>query len=95
MQDEEDKVFTKQDLDLCISPYMRYDHDFGTHHMRLKKVEQWKRAESPGKKDLVPKSSRFPLDLKSLKSGMSYQQTPRDEQANANKINQDIASIHE
>ena len=38
-EDTEEKELTREDLDLCISPYQRYYHDHGTHHMRNKKVE--------------------------------------------------------
>ena len=96
-QEAEDQEFTKEELSLCISPYQRYDHDFGTHHVRLKLIEQWKRAEY-AKKELIPKSSpkssRFPISLKSLKSGMTFKQNaPREELLNIKEINLDIASI--
>ena len=70
-QEEDEKELTKEELSLCVSPYQRYDHDFGTHHVRLKKIEQWKKADGFAKKELVPKSSRAPLNLKILMSGIT------------------------
>ena len=94
-KEEEYKEPTREELSLCISPYQRYDHDFGTHHVRLRKLEQWKRADEFAKKDLIPKSSRTPLDLKTLLSGATLQQkSPKASMAtNIGDMNLDIASM--